>query len=118
PKFIRKPWFAPELQGFRAKAYNIKTFNRAARNFDRTFLNELDASHWQQQIDSFLATMTDEVIERAMLQQPAEVQPYAAKKIAETLKERRRYFSKEMMEYYRFISKIVTITGTNQREQF
>jgi hypothetical protein len=41
PKFVRKPWFAPELQGFSAKAYNIKTFNKAARNFDRAFLNEL-----------------------------------------------------------------------------
>ena len=118
PKFVRKPWFAPELQGFSAKAYNIKTFNKATRNFDRTFLNELTADQWQHQIDTFLSTMTDAVIEEAMSKQPQEIRRFSAAKIAETMKERRKYLGEEMMEYYRFISKIVIITGSNQREKF
>lgn len=118
PRFIRKPWFVPELQGFKAKAYNIKTFNRAARNFDRTFLTELDEQAWKKQVDTFLRSMTDQVIEEALRQQPPEIQKYAASRIVNTLKERRNYFSGEMMEYYKFISRIVSVVGTNQREQF
>ncbi len=118
PKFVRKPWFAPELQGFSAKAYNIKTFNKAARNFDRAFMNELSEEQWKKQIDTFLSTMTDDVIQKALMEQPEEIQQYSVPKIIKTLKERRKYFAGEMMEYYRFISKIVTVTGTNQRELF
>jgi len=118
PRFVKKPWFAPELQGFRAKTYNINTFNRAARNFDRSFLNEITEEQWKRQVDSFLTTMTDDVIDAALAKQPAEIQKYSAPKIAATLKKRRQYFADDMMEYYRFISKIVTVTGSNQRELF
>ena len=118
PWVIRTPWLVPELQGFRPHARNIKTFNRTARNFDRTFLTELTADDWQKQVDTFLSAMTDEVIERALQQQPVEVRHYSASKIITTLKERRKYFAGEMKDYYRFLARNVTIIGTNQREQF
>jgi hypothetical protein len=118
PHLIKKPWLVPELQGFKAKADNIKTFNRAARNFDRTFLTGLTEQDWKNQVDTFLRSMTDQVIEEALRQQPPEIQKYEAGKIVELLKKRRNYFAAEMDEYYRFLSRIVTIVGTNQREQF
>jgi hypothetical protein len=118
PWIIRKPWLVPELQGFRPHAHNIKTFNRAARNFDRTFLTELTEDDWRKQVDSFLNAMTDDVIERALYQQPREIQQYAVRNIIEKLKKRRKYFSGEMLEYYRFLSRHVTVIGSNQREQF
>jgi hypothetical protein len=117
PWFAQKPWLVPELQGFRAHAKNIRTFNRAARNFDRTFLTELSADEWKHAVDTFLTTMTDPVIEKALHQQPEEIRKYEAEKIIQTLKERRKYFADEMMEYYRFLARVVTIVGTNQREQ-
>jgi hypothetical protein len=118
PKFARMPSMIPELQGFRAHAKNIKTFNRAARNFDRSFLTELDQNDWKLAVDTFLSTMTDPVITNALQRQPDEIQNFSAAKIINTLKERRKYFEGEMMEYYRFLSKTVSIVGTNQREQF
>jgi hypothetical protein len=118
PRFARKPWYAPELQGFRADAKNIKTFNRAARNFDRFFLNELDREVWEKQIDTLLSVMTDEVIESSFDRQPREVRGLSSEQIIQTLKERRKYFKEDMMEYYEFISKEVTVVGTNQREMF
>ena len=42
PRFLRKPWYVPEIQGFKKEASNIKTFNKPARNFDRFFLNYID----------------------------------------------------------------------------
>ena len=118
PRFAAKPWFVPEIQGFRPKARNIKTFNRPARNFDRFFLTELDEKAWQQHIDTFLNAMTDEVIETALRQQPKEIQDFDMNEIIGKLKERRLYFRDEMMKYYRFISRTVNVTGSNQREQF
>jgi len=118
PYFVRKPWTVPEIQGFRANADNIKTFNKPARNFDRYVLTELSEDDWRKQIDTFLTQMTDEVIEQALNQQPDEVRQFAAQDIIATLKERRTYFMDDMMEYYRFISKEVNIVGSNQKELF
>jgi hypothetical protein len=118
PWFVKKPYALPQLQGFRAHANNIKTFNWPARNFDRFFLNGLDQRDWKLAVDSFLNNMTDDVIQRALAQQPREIQQYHAQEIVEKLKERRKYFSKEMMQYYAFISRQVNIVGTNQKELF
>jgi hypothetical protein len=118
PKIVSNPALVPEIQGFRAHAKNIKTFNRTARNFDRTFLTELDREDWKQAVDSFLSVMTDPVIETALQHQPNEIQHFSAPDIVNTLKERRKYFEGEMMDYYHFLSRIVTVVGTNQREQF
>jgi hypothetical protein len=118
PKIASSPSLVPELQGFRAHAKNIKTFNRAARNFDRTFLTELDQNTWKLAVDTFLSTMTDAVIENALQRQPNEIQNFSAGKITTLLKERRKYFKDEMLDYYRFLSKTVAIVGSNQREQF
>jgi Omp85 superfamily domain/Calcineurin-like phosphoesterase len=119
PRFARKPWFIPEIQGFEGKARNIKTFNKPARNFDRFFMNELSADDWQKQIDTFLMKMTDDVITASLKRQPQEIQQFSANKIIQTLKEKRdRYFREDMMKYYDFISKVVTIVGSNDRELF
>lgn len=118
PWIVKQSSMVPEIQGFRKKAKNIKTLNKPARNFDRFFLNELDQATWNRQIDTFLNSMTDQVIDASMARQPREVRGYHSQKIAETLKERREYFRKEMNTYYRFISKQVNIIGSNQRELF
>lgn len=118
PRFAAKPWFVPEIQGFKPRARNIKTFNKPARNFDRFFLTELNEQDWQQHIDTFLNAMTDEVIEKSLRMQPREVQAHNMKAIVNKLKRRRDYFREDMLEYYRFISKVVSVVGSDQKEQF
>jgi hypothetical protein len=118
PKLMARPWFIPEIQGFRAKAKDIKTFNRPARNFDRYFLSELDENTWSKYVDTFLHAMSDQVIETALHQQPRAIQHLQMNSIIDKLKNRREYFKSDMMEYYRFISDKVSIVGSNQREQF
>lgn len=118
PRMVKKPWLSPELQGFEEKADNIKTFNRPARNFDRFFLNELTRETWSQYIDSFLSRMTDDVIEQSIARQPKEVRNFRGPAIIKTLKERRQHFRKDMLEYYEFLTKEVTVVGSNERELF
>ncbi|MFT4024484.1 MAG: BamA/TamA family outer membrane protein, partial [Flavihumibacter sp.] len=102
----------------RAKARDINRFNYNARWFDRLFLTGLDAGDWQKAIDRFLQTVTDSVIETALLQQPPAIQQQKAPWIAATLKERRRFFAEDAMTYYRFLSKTIDITGSDKRELF
>ncbi|HEU0064756.1 MAG TPA: hypothetical protein VFQ58_06985, partial [Flavisolibacter sp.] len=118
PKLIRSKNLFPELQGFKAKDRNVRTFNRAARNFDRTFLTEMSESDWKAAIDTFLSQMTDSVIEAALQYQPEEIRGYSAVHIIKTLKEKRKYFREDMMKYYRHISHTVSIVGSNQDDLF
>jgi len=117
-KILASKNFFPQLQGFRAKTKNVTTFNATAQNFDRYFLNELTEADWSNEVDEFLRAMTDSVIEEALRRQPPETQKYAAGKIIQTLKEKRKYFKEEVMRYYRFLSSTVSITGSNERDQF
>ena len=117
-KIISSKKIYPETQGFRKKAKDIRTFNNAARDFDQFFLTGLSEDEWSRQIDEFLISMTDPVIESALSKQPAEIQKFSIEKIISTLKEKRQYFKEDMMRYYRFLSKTVSIVGSNQREQF
>jgi hypothetical protein len=118
PRYLRKPWYVPEIQGFKEEASNIKTFNKPARNFDRFFLNHLDEETWRKQVDTFLSKMSDPVIEAAINRQPREIRNLRAQQIGEILKKKRQFFMSDMLKYYRFISKEVNIVGTNQRELF
>jgi len=106
-----------QLQGIRPKAANIKTFNFVAKDFDRSFLNQLDEETWSHAVDNFLSSMSDKVIEDAIHRQPSEIQAIRSDRLLQILKDKRKYFKDDMMEYYRFLSKTVSITGTNEREQ-
>jgi hypothetical protein len=117
-KFVSGKNILPETQGFRAKTKEIRTFNRPSQNFDRVFLNELSEDDWSKQIDTFLTAMTDSVIEVSLHQQPGEIKKFSTEKIIKTLKQKRQYFKREMMVYYRFLSRTVSIVGTNKPEQF
>ena len=118
PGMLKWPWLVPQLEGFKAKSKNINRFNFAARNLDRFFLNELNVEDWQKEVDAFLPKMTDELIEEALQQQPPEIRDISAGKIISTLKERRKYLAGEVMQYYRFLSEIVNVTGSDKKELF
>ncbi|MES1198243.1 MAG: BamA/TamA family outer membrane protein [Chitinophagaceae bacterium] len=118
PGMIKWPWLVPQLQGFDAKAKNIKRFNFAARNLDRFFLNELTEEDWKQAVDKFIPQMTDDVIEKALNQQPPEIKPISAPQIIQKLKERRNYLAAEVMSYYRFLAEYVDVTASDKKELF
>jgi hypothetical protein len=118
PKIMRGKERLPELQGFKAQVEHMNTFNRTARNFDRTFLTELSEADWSEEVDQFLKNVTDSVIDAALAAQPKEVQKYAASSIAETLKKKRKYFRTDMMRYYHTLATTVSIVGTNEKELF
>jgi len=118
PWIASLPWVTPQVQGFRSKARNIKIYNFNAKNLDRAYLSEMNETDWKKESDELVKAMSDEVIEKAMAQQPEGVKKYSYTTIISKLKARKKYFEGEMMEYYRFISKIVNITGSDKNELF
>lgn len=118
PGIVKWPWIVPQLEGLKPKANNINRFNFAARNLDRFFLNELSEQDWQKTVNDFIPKMTDAVIDDATSSQPYAIRPFSADKIASILKERRKYLADEVMQYYRFLAKIVDVTGSDKKELF
>ena len=118
PWLAGSAWASPQLQGFRSKARNIKTYNFNARNFDRNYMNELSAEDWKKAAEIALAAMTDTLIESSLKLQPVEIQSYSMNSIIARLKERKKYFAEEMMTYYRFLSKSVSVYGSDKQELF
>lgn len=118
PKIISRDWIQPRFQGFRVRARNINTFNFNGRYFDRLFLTKLSKEDWAKAADDFIPLMTDSVIEAAMKQQPAAIQPYSLPFIINTLKARRNTLKDEVLEYYKFLAKAVDVYGSDKKEWF
>lgn len=118
PRKLSRKSTLGQLQGFDAKFKNVRTFNYAARNFDRAFLNEPDEMTWSNEIDDFISSMKDDIISAALNKQPKGIQKYGAEKIEEALKNKRAFFKEDMMDYYRFLSRVVSVVGTNKPEVF
>ena len=118
PGIASFPWLVPQLEGFKAEARNIKRFNWAARNVDRFFLTRLTEEDWKKAAEELVSKMTDDVIERALAQQPKEIYDFSAPSIILMLKDRRKYLVDEAIEYYRFLSEVVSVTGSDKHEQF
>lgn len=118
PKKLSRMATLGQLQGLSAKFRNVRTFNYAARNFDRVFLTEMDRTAWSNEIDAFISSMTDEVITSALNKQPQEIQKHHTGEIGNILKEKRSFFKDDMMKYYRFLSHTVSVVGNNRPEIF
>jgi Omp85 superfamily domain len=118
PYFVGRPSVTPQIQGFRSKARHINSYNFNAKNFDRNYMNELNRDDWQQAAATFINLMTDQLLEKALHLQPQEIQLYSMQRIINKLKKRKLFFVDEMMHYYNFLSKTVTIFGSNKKELF
>ena len=108
----------PFLQGFKKNFRGINGLNFVARDFDRTFLNNLDKNAWQLIADSFQLKITDEVIKNAASKYPPEVKQMDSVATVSKLISRRNSLTAEALKYYKFLAKEVTVFGSNESEYF
>lgn len=106
------------LKGFSAKIKDVNWLNWEERDFDRFFLNRLDKKQWTNIIDSFQHDISDSVIHNAVNNMPHEIVKLDGGVIEAKLKGRRDELMKEGLTYYDFLSKTVTVMGTNDKEYF
>lgn len=109
---------AKHFVGFRDDLKKLRNLNFKSWKFDRLFLHTLDAQVWDSTIRYVQAQLTDELIHQALMQMPHEIYPISGPEMEEKLRGRRDDLLKKGMGYYRFLSKVVTINGTDQEEVF
>ena len=108
----------PYLQGFKKTIRNIYGLNYKERDFDRFFMNNLDETAWKKITTNFQTQLTDSVIENAVTKFPVAITALDAKTVAEKLKSRRQILGKDAMKYYAFISRVVSVPGSNKSEYY
>jgi len=118
PGFVKRKSMVPQLEGFKPQARSITYFNMAARNFDHFFFQEVTEDDWKMAAEKMMAQMTDEVIDRAIAQQPPEIRNISGPHIAAILKERRKYLVDEAVIYARFLAEEVNVTASDKNEIF
>jgi hypothetical protein len=109
---------ANHFVGFRGNLKQLKNLSFKSWKFDKLFLNELDAGVWDSTIRFVQAQLTDDLIHQSMLNMPPEIYPISGPEMEEKLKGRRDELLEKGMKYYRFLSQIVTVNGTDQEELF
>lgn len=115
---LSKLSFMPHLTGFKKKSGGLKNLNRKSYEFDKVFLNEINAEDWQEIVNEFILQMPDEVIEKSVRTLPEPIYELDGEKLISKLKSRRDGLLKNSMKYYRFLSGKVYITGSDERELF
>ncbi|MEI6949690.1 BamA/TamA family outer membrane protein [Paraflavisolibacter sp. H34] len=118
PFIVSRKWLLPKFQGFRKKVRDINGFNFNARYFDRSFLNSLGQSDWEQEIALVQSRLTDEVLDRAVGRLPPPIRALSGPAILEKLKARRDHLATEGLRYFRFLSRTVDIAGSDEKEFF
>lgn len=108
----------PFLKGLRKDIPRIEWLNWSARDFDRTFMNQLSQDEWEKGIQEFQKNTSDSAITAAVHSMPPEVVAIDGDELIDKLKSRRDLLFKEGMRYYKWISDYVTIVGSNEREYF
>jgi hypothetical protein len=108
----------PFLAGFKKHIKNIELFNFNARDFDRTFLNNLDEAKWIEITKSFIGHISDKVIHKSVKKLPEEIAALDSQMIISKLISRRGDLLKQALKYYTFLSKTVSVTGSNKPEYF
>lgn len=114
--FYKTLW--PYYRGFTRRSTQLKKLNFKAREFDRLFLNELDADTWQQEILRFQQMMNDSAIEASVKILPEPTYKLNGELLISKLKSRRNGLLKNAMQYYTFLSSSVTIKGSDEDELF
>ncbi len=97
------------------KLSNVKWFNTAATYLDRSFAEEADREDWINQAQFIQENLTDAEIEAAFRNLPPEIYPHeTTQEIIATMKERRKNLVDIAERYYRMLSRLAIMTGTNK----
>ena len=111
-------WGQPKFQGFHETIRDVAGLSFNARYFDRTFIIQSEREDWLRIAEELQEKLTDEVIEKGIRTFPREIFALHGDEIIRKLKKRRDDLRKYAVEYYEFLSRTVTVTGSNEAEQF
>jgi hypothetical protein len=108
----------PFLKGFTGNLPRMRWQGYVAKNFDRTYLNEIDENEWKQTLQEFKNELPDSVMSESVKRLPPEIAKQDSSIMVKKLKSRRDLLPEKSLAYYKFISKRVNILGSNKDEYF
>lgn len=109
-------WFLPMMQGYERDVQNINWFLWEGREINSKWLSQIDRVEWKEIISDFVGSMTDEVLERALLKLPEPGYSLRHDEFLKQLKARRAQIPALMNEYYRFFNRIVDVELSDKHE--
>ncbi|QHL88571.1 hypothetical protein GU926_14475 [Nibribacter ruber] len=118
PWLVSRRWGVRNFQHFGYDFGDYKGLNLTALTSDRTFLSSVTKEQWLELANKMKADMTDAAIEEAVRQLPKEVYPVSGPEIVAKLKSRRDLLPTVAEKYYRHISEVVDVSGSDKREMF
>ncbi|MCJ8211811.1 outer membrane protein assembly factor [Mucilaginibacter sp. RS28] len=117
PWFVSRHLFLAKLQHYGNRIRSVNRWNLNARNFDRIFLTDLSEKDWREEIAYVQQTLSDQLLRDALKKMPPEIYKQGGDELLSKLIARRNNLTEQAIRYYRFISKVVTITGSDKQEQ-
>jgi hypothetical protein len=110
-------WFLPMMQGYEHQIRNINWFLWEGREINSKWFSAISEHEWNNTVESFCKTMTDEVFERALARLPEPGYSQRHDQLLAQLKARRAALVEMMSEYYRFFNQIVDVELSDRDEQ-
>lgn len=113
-------WLGPfyQYQNFSESYGNLKGLNNNSLDLTRRFTNQLTKSEWLKIAEDMEASVTDEVIDKAVRNYPNPVFEKYGDETIRLFKIRRDKLTDVTAKYYDLISGVVSIPGSNKRERF
>jgi len=118
PKLMRRKWLIPKFQVFDSIIENVVGLGFNSRYFDRSFLSSQTRNDWVTAAQELKNRLSDEVIEAAVGDLPAEVLSLSGDVLVSKLKARRDQLPQMADDFYSFLAKDVDVVGTNESELF
>lgn len=108
------------MEGFNEEIRSVKGFNGSVLTFalDMALLPETELELWIEQAVFLQQNLTEEVIDKALLQFPAEIRDETMAKIKKTLLSRKSALVETAQEYYNILNKFSIVIGTDKDDYF
>jgi hypothetical protein len=107
-----------QLQVYNDDIRSVKWLNTEAYPIDMAIINQATFENWQAQVTYLQNNITNEVIEAAFNEMPAEMKDETLVEIKASLKVRLQNLSKTAEKYYKILSKYPVVKGNDEENWF
>ena len=106
------------MEGFKDEVRNIKGFNTNPFPLDMKLLNETNQEEWLAQVKYIQENLTEDVIDKAFLAFPKEVQDSTVAELKRVLLARVNHLETTANAYFKVLNKYAIIIGTDKDDWF
>lgn len=106
------------MQSYKKSFAHPRWINKTAFSMDVKFLTELSEEKWVETAEYIKKHITNELIDQAFDQLPAEVNNSTSGEIKEVMRHRRDELVNYAKKYRNYLSKTIIIAGTDKKDKF